>query len=354
MVPLPAGIGQGMMYFSNTIVINQYFKRHRASGNGIYFAGGTLSSFFFPPMLFTVIHMFGLRTTLLLLGALSLHAIPGSMLLESPFNRVRKIDRKRKLRTIVTEDCVEKAKLNPPPGPGVESNVEEKLEHWFREQLAVFAFLRRPIFYAIVLTGITFSFSFVVFPVTIVDFAITRGVSRHSAALLLTSFSAGDLAGRLFSGVLTDRGILRKDHMMVLIYVVWSAAFLALPLCTSYEVTFAVTVVLGVAVGAGGIFNTVLLADYLGIHIMPTTFAMFRLVLGLISLVRPFCIGEGPPPLHVCIEQAMPRVSTAPTLGGATVRLPSAEQAQLVTVTIPKCHSLNFRYGVENFVFLCR
>lgn len=315
MVPLPAGIGQGMMYFSNTIVINQYFKRHRASGNGIYFAGGTLSSFFFPPMLFTVIHMFGLRTTLLLLGALSLHAIPGSMLLESPFNRVRKIDRKRKLRTIVTEDCVEKAKLNPPPGPSVESNVEEKLEHWFREQLAVFAFLRRPIFYAIVLTGITFSFSFVVFPVTIVDFAITRGVSRHSAALLLTSFSAGDLAGRLFSGVLTDRGILRKDHMMVLIYVVWSAAFLALPLCTSYEVTFAVTVVLGVAVGAGGIFNTVLLADYLGIHIMPTTFAMFRLVLGLISLVRPFCIGEGPPPLHVCIEQAMPRVSTARLLG---------------------------------------
>lgn len=292
------GIGQGMMYFSNTIVINQYFKRHRASGNGIYFAGGTLSSFFFPPMLFTVIHMFGLRTTLLLLGALSLHAIPGSMLLESPFNRVRKMDRKRKLRTIVTEDCVEKAKLNPPPGPGVESNVEEKLEHWFREQLAVFAFLRRPIFYAIVLTGITFSFSFVVFPVTIVDFAITRGVSRHPAALLLTSFSAGDLAGRLFSGVLTDRGILRKDHMMVLIYVVWSAAFLALPLCTSYEVTFAVTVVLGVAVGAGGIFNTVLLADYLGIHVMPTTFAMFRLVLGLISLVRPFCIGEGPPPLH--------------------------------------------------------
>lgn len=285
-----AGIGQGMMYFSNTIVINQYFKRHRASGNGIYFAGGTLSSFFFPPMLFTVIHAYGLRTTLLFLGALSLHALPGSFLLESPLSRTRKINRKQGLRAIRTEDNVaERAKLNPPLPRAVasENRVEEKLEQWFRQQLSIFAFLKRPIFYAIVVTGITFSFSFVVFPVTIVDFALNRGVSRHRAALLLTSFSAGDMAGRLFCGLLTDRGIVRKDHMMVIIYTVWSAAFLALPLCKGYELTFAVTVVLGIAVGSGGIFNTVLLADYLGISIMPATFAMFRLVLGLVSLVRP-------------------------------------------------------------------
>ncbi|XP_077532265.1 monocarboxylate transporter 12-like isoform X2 [Haemaphysalis longicornis] len=291
------GIGQGMMYFSNTIVINQYFKRHRASGNGIYFAGGTLSSFFFPPMLFGIIHTYGLRTTLLFLGAMSLNAIPGSMLLESPLSRMRRIDRHKKLRLVAVDNECTPEKIKLPvercgDGDGAAgSNVEEKLERWFRSQMAVFAFLRRPVFYAIVLTGITFSFSFVVFPVTIVDFAISRGVSRHRAALLLTSFSTGDLVGRLFSGVLTDRRLLRKDHMMVLVYTVWSAAFFALPLCRSYELTFAVTVALGTAVGSGGIFNTVLLADYLGVSIMPTTFAMYRMVLGIISLVRPFCIG---------------------------------------------------------------
>ncbi|XP_077509175.1 monocarboxylate transporter 12-like isoform X1 [Amblyomma americanum] len=281
------GIGQGMMYFCNTIVINQYFKRHRASGNGIYFAGGTLSSFFFPPMLFSVINTYGLRTTLLFLGAISLNAIPASMLLESPFSRMRRRQQKLRLVAVDNECTPEKIKL---PVEG-NSNVEEKLERWFRSQLAVFAFLRRPIFYVIVLTGITFSFSFVVFPVTIVDFAISRGVARNQAALLLTSFSTGDLVGRLFSGVLTDRRLLRKDHMMVLTYAVWSAAFFALPVCHLYELTFAVTVALGMAVGSGGIFNTVLLADYLGVRDMPTTFAVYRMSLGLVSLIRPFCIG---------------------------------------------------------------
>lgn len=287
------GIGQGMMYFCNTIVINQYFKRHRASGNGIYFAGGTLSSFFFPPMLFSIINTYGLRTTLLFLGAISLNAIPGSMLLESPFSRMRRIDRHKKLRLVaVDNECTpEKVKLPVERTAAGGSNVEEKLERWFRSQLAVFSFLRRPIFYVIVFTGITFSFSFVVFPVTIVDFAISRGVARHRAALLLTSFSTGDLVGRLFSGVLTDRKLLRKDHMMVLTYAVWSAAFFALPVCSTYELTFAVTVALGMAVGSGGIFNTVLLADYLGVRVMPTTFAMYRMVLGIISLIRPFFIG---------------------------------------------------------------
>ncbi|XP_065291437.1 monocarboxylate transporter 12-B-like isoform X2 [Dermacentor albipictus] len=285
-------IGQGMMYFCNTIVINQYFKRHRASGNGIYFAGGTLSSFFFPPMLFSIINTYGLRTTLLFLGAISLNAVPASMLLESPFSRMRRIDRHKKLRLVaVDNECTpEKIKL-PVERTAGSSNVEEKLERWFRSQLAVFSFLRRPIFYVIVFTGITFSFSFVVFPVTIVDFAISRGVTRNRAALLLTSFSTGDLVGRLFSGVLTDRKLLRKDHMMVLTYAVWSAAFFALPVCRAYELTFAVTVALGVAVGSGGIFNTVLLADYLGVRVMPTTFAMYRMVLGIISLIRPFFIG---------------------------------------------------------------
>lgn len=28
------GLGQGMMYFSNAIIINQYFEKNRVSGNG--------------------------------------------------------------------------------------------------------------------------------------------------------------------------------------------------------------------------------------------------------------------------------------------------------------------------------
>lgn len=286
------GIGQGMMYFTNTIVINQYFKKNRASGNGIYFAGGTFSSFFFPPVLFSIIRSYGLRTTLLFLGGMALHAIPGSLLLESPFTRIKKIQRRRALSSIQVANTPETTKLAEQKHNTLDEETTFKIPvEWVRKQLAEFVFLKRPIFHVIVFTGVAFSFSFVIYPVTIVDFAITRGITRDQSALLLTTFSTGDLTGRLFAGIVTDSRMLQRDHMMVMVYAAWSATFLALPLCEGYAIMVVVTIALGVAVGSGTILNTVLLADYLGIKSLPMTFAMYRLLLGVISLARPLCIG---------------------------------------------------------------
>ena len=73
---------------------------------------------------------------------------------------------------------------------------------------AQFDFLVKPIYAMIVLSGIGFSFSFVIYPVTAVDFVTEKGYSSNTAALILTTFSIGDISGRLLIGSISGKSLL--------------------------------------------------------------------------------------------------------------------------------------------------
>ncbi|KAH7957671.1 hypothetical protein HPB52_021170 [Rhipicephalus sanguineus] len=45
-----SGIGNGIVMPTNDVIIGKYFKKYRGSGNGIYYTGGTLAAFAFPPI----------------------------------------------------------------------------------------------------------------------------------------------------------------------------------------------------------------------------------------------------------------------------------------------------------------
>ncbi|XP_028968875.1 monocarboxylate transporter 7 [Galendromus occidentalis] len=304
------GLGQGMMYFSNAIIINQYFLKNRVSGNGIYFAGGTLGSFFVPPVLFKVVQWCGLRYTFLILGALALNGWAASILLKSPLKMMKERQKtKEKALENARPPTPEEIKNMPPPPPPYEENPQksplgkaapeentyviesngtvEKLYSF----AAQFDFLLKPIYAMIVLSGIGFSFSFVIYPVTAVDFVSEKGYSSNTAALILTTFSIGDISGRLLIGSISDRRYMGRDTMMAAIYFVWSLGWFIFPLCNKFEHLVPASVLLGFGIGCGTPLYTVLLADYLGIEKMPLTFGVYRMLLGTASLARPFCIG---------------------------------------------------------------
>ncbi|OQR74228.1 monocarboxylate transporter 12-like [Tropilaelaps mercedesae] len=319
------GLGQGMMYFSNAIIINQYFLKNRVSGNGIYFAGGTLGSFFVPPILFKVVNWCGLRYTFLILGALACNGWAASILLKSPLTMMKEKQRaKEKALESARPPTPEEIRAMPAPPPPYEepalangsntkgslplapapintsvNNQEETyamedndfmLERVYR--IAVqFNFLLRPIYSMIVLSGIAFSFSFVIYPVTAVDFVKEKGYGHSKAALILTTFSIGDISGRLFVGSISDRRYLERDTMMACIYLIWALGWAIFPMCETYEQLVPASVILGFGIGCGTPLYTVLLADYLGVKTMPLTFGVYRMILGMISLARPYCIG---------------------------------------------------------------
>ncbi|XP_022662107.1 monocarboxylate transporter 7-like isoform X1 [Varroa destructor] len=317
------GLGQGMMYFSNAIIINQYFLKNRVSGNGIYFAGGTLGSFFIPPVLFRIVNWCGLRYTFLILGGLACNGWAASILLKSPLTMMKEKQRaKEKALESARVPAPEEIRSMPRPPPPYEEAatmngsatkgpfplvaasmntatpqeetyaMEESdlIERLYRV-VNQFKFLLKPIYSMIILSGIAFSFSFVIFPVTAVDFVEEKEYSHSTSALILTTFSIGDISGRLLIGSISDRRYLERDTMMSCIYLVWALGWTLFPLCKTFEQLVPASVLLGFGIGCGTPLYTVLLADYLGVETMPLTFGVYRMILGIVSLARPYCIG---------------------------------------------------------------
>lgn len=84
-----SAIGQGLVFPSNAIAINTYFKKFRASGSGISYAGGSLIAFVFPSVVVYLNDTYGLRGTFLVVGGLTLNAVAGSLLIRSPEDLIR-------------------------------------------------------------------------------------------------------------------------------------------------------------------------------------------------------------------------------------------------------------------------
>lgn len=84
------GFGQGLIFPSNDLAVNTYFKKYRASGSGISWAGGSLVAFVFPSVVVYLNDVYGLRGTFLIVGGLTLNAAAGSLLIHNPEDRVPK------------------------------------------------------------------------------------------------------------------------------------------------------------------------------------------------------------------------------------------------------------------------
>ncbi|KAL3242939.1 hypothetical protein MRX96_020779 [Rhipicephalus microplus] len=68
---------------TSVVVLNRYFDVYRASASGLSFAGGALSSILLPPLIGMLMDTYGLQGTMLIVGALMLNTMAGSIELRS-------------------------------------------------------------------------------------------------------------------------------------------------------------------------------------------------------------------------------------------------------------------------------
>lgn len=273
---LITAIGQGMIFPSNMVAINTYFKRYRASGSGISYVGGTLVSFIFPPLLVYMNEKYGLRGTLLIVGGLSLNALAGSLLVVKPRDGQKK--RATKGAAVEMEPLNQAVKGEQTP--------EEKES--LREELN---FMRRPIYYVIVFTGVVFAYNLVMFGVTIVDHGMGRGLSKLEAATLLSCYGGGELVGRISSGILSDKKLFHRRDIMALGFFLMSLSFVAVIYADSMALLGAASVLFGLTGGSIMILFSVLLVEYFGLKKLPMAIGIHCLVNGLSALPRPLIIG---------------------------------------------------------------
>lgn len=79
-----AGSGQGIILNSIIVCVSQYFYRRRGIALGINMAGATVASLVFPNLYELLLSEYGLRGTLLVLGASLLHVPVLSLLMRTP------------------------------------------------------------------------------------------------------------------------------------------------------------------------------------------------------------------------------------------------------------------------------
>lgn len=79
-----SGIGNGIVMPTNDVIIGKYFKKYRGSGNGIYYTGGTLAAFAFPPILHLLLQEYGFTGAFLITGGLMLNAVSACIVFKAP------------------------------------------------------------------------------------------------------------------------------------------------------------------------------------------------------------------------------------------------------------------------------
>lgn len=289
-------IGQGLVFPSNALAINTYFKKYRASGSGISFAGSTLVAFVFPSVIAYISDEYGLRGMFLVVGALSLNAVAGSLFVQSPeafaadkqarrnepageasrkTQKRRATEARMKLISTAQDASCREASTGP---------AGSSLRHEF-------SFLKRPINYVITFTGVVFTAVQILYNVSLADHAMGRGLPKWQAALLFTCSGVGDIVGRLASGQLSDRKLCQRRDVMATGLAVLAASLLALVYARSVALLGLCTALFGLASGSLIILFSVITVEYLGLETLPLAFSFQSLVCGLAALPRPLLIG---------------------------------------------------------------
>lgn len=321
------GFGLGLLTLHN-VVINQHFKKHRATASGISYAGPTLASLLYPPLVQVLFDEFGLRGSLLLFGGLMLNSVAGAFFQKPPSTpSANKSPYKIVPQELASDE--KQSSVIPPRDVWVEYTATEDVEsvHFTTSSdlpctkfataedgatstpeddrcrvvvhseetsrlirnLSIFA---EPMFYLICASFAVILFNLTTYLTVIVDFAVDNGVDRMKAVLLISAYSVADLAARLGSGWISDRGFVSRGNMMSVNFLIGGLVLFAIPAFTSYVGQLTMAAISGWANGCTMILVSVLLTEHTGLDRLPISFGVTSLIAGALCLTRPPLIGH--------------------------------------------------------------
>lgn len=331
------GLGLGVLRTLSNVIIQMYFKENRATATGIAMAGGTISSFFFPPFAEYLLINHGLNICYLVFGFLMLQAIVPLLLQTPPVNITSENNNNSSMATTneshdgdvdvdVDGDDASSEPLTPIHTHGDQLGHETKNSPSMNSMViasgknitsdceaasscitnsgyqvrapsnstikTVLLLTQTPIFWVISLTFVTYNITLQIFLMTIVDITIEKGISdKITAVYLIPVFSVADLIGRVSFGWISDKGFLRTKTISVICHLVLTLCLTLTPICTSFVAMAFFAFTTGLMVGILTILWPLLNVDYFGTKTLPFVLGMNCFFSGTESVFRPFVIG---------------------------------------------------------------
>ena len=337
------GLGLGVLRTLSNVIIQMYFKENRATATGIAMAGGTISSFFFPPLAEFLVLNYGLKICYLLFGLLMLQAVVPLTLQTPPSdagdrvinnnnvtsrggggggededekrshddvesasepltstntgdremnnnNESSSMEKKRR-KSAAHDELTEAMCITRGNVSSSYEEQQEREEHQSSMQI-IFLLTKTPIFWVISLTFVTYNITLQIFLMTIVDVTIENNITdKITAVYLIPIFSLADLIGRVSFGWISDKGFLKTKTISVICHLILTLCLLATPTCNSFIAMALLSFTSGLIIGILTILWPLLNVDYFGTKTLPFVLGMNCFLSGTESVFRPFVIG---------------------------------------------------------------
>lgn len=201
------------------IIISEHFSKGRSIACGLSYAGSTLASFIFPPLLQFIIDNSSLQIAFITLSLIAFSATFTAWPLES---------RASNSKAVSEED---------------ETKADKSLIKQIREDVKI---LKLFPFWTVSSIYIAFIYVFLIFVIILPDFAVERGLSKHSAVLLVSIYSIGDLSGRLIPGYLHLKNLVHNKTSYLYSIILMGSLFFLIRL---YAISFLIFSIFCFALG---------------------------------------------------------------------------------------------------------
>uniref|UniRef100_A0A6M2CVY6 Putative monocarboxylate transporter n=1 Tax=Rhipicephalus microplus TaxID=6941 RepID=A0A6M2CVY6_RHIMP len=123
------------------------------------------------------------------------------------------------------------------------------------------------------------------------DLASDHGIEPSSAIYLLQAFSVSDIIFRALSGIIIDSKIISLESVMLLGYLMQSAAFELLAWFGSFHMMLTASALMGLTCGARIALQAPVIAKDFGLKQLPVVMGAVYFCIGVALLLRPPIVG---------------------------------------------------------------
>ncbi|KAH9377533.1 hypothetical protein HPB48_013044 [Haemaphysalis longicornis] len=305
------------------------FDKLKGTALSLTFGAWGIAGFFAPAVLTKLRTVYALDGTLLMTGAIVLHAIPLSILLRYPrpinvgyFKNIitswsaQKPGDSPKLRAISTltpsepwkidkevraqgtfgkgnvpEESRPKGHVSNPqetPQKSLKVGISRAVRRLSSAAATVF---KTPAFYVFMVATVVGDYSMVSVGTTLLDYAVDHGVNVDDATKLASLGAIGQLFGRLFLMPLADWAPIIRLPCFAGSFTLAAICTLILPHATSFGHIITLQIFVTTAQGFIVSVRSLLLAEYLGIERLATCVGLYGIILVPVSLCSPSIVG---------------------------------------------------------------
>ncbi|XP_070577843.1 monocarboxylate transporter 2-like [Ptychodera flava] len=264
------GFGFSLGFVPSLGIVAQYFKKKYIMATAVSLSGVALGTIIFPPLCNRMINKYGWRSSLFLLGAMTMNILVGSALFR-PLNPTQvetdeesscsdsEADSISRLDAESTDvesasDSSESEDSTITKRKGRTKEIKASASNGKPKALDISVF-KSYRYLLICVICVLIGMSFVTSVIFLVPYATSRGIPLKMAAYLMSVFGLVNFLGRLLQGILANAGLLTPTKFLCIHLLVITVANFLIPSGKSYAAFVAYAVFAGLSMaGTSALF----------------------------------------------------------------------------------------------------